>query len=564
MSVGIIRSSEPGLTSPSYVPPKGEPLSSSVVRSSWRIDLCSKYGCEPGKDITTALQRAINDAAESTVDTELYFSTPGVYHLEGPQKTGTAFGYNYSGQVLFPARASSAGSRTITLTGAASPPPAWTSAEPLHTQCAILLSNAISGNVFDAIPGFEYSGFAFTDLRVFWRDLAVRVPNNPQCGGINGKVLLAMDAERLLLAPSCTFTELSYPEHGTAGLVLPQINHVDVTDLKKAHITGFGVGLVTSELASIEASVQSCAVGVRCEGSTGHLVNFKNLFIGACPVGIQAHNEGFGGGVLTGRVTVEVSTGGAWAFSRMVDDPGSKLKGLLDLLCTTNPTGGYAVNGTLNLTIRNLGNGSSNPQDQPPFDSFTRVVDTSVLGTCDVTNHPWSLQGGEIKTAGGVAQAAVAALSFATVPFSDRVATRTQRIDATITTGPAAYNFGVLLMRNFANGKSLWAHVSSIGNNKAYLTKVDGETDHDLATSAENVVKPATTYTLTTVLERPASGVWKALVYVNGTQVINYTLTAEDKEAFTDLATITQFAPGVMWKEDVESTISDFKVTPGA
>ena len=83
----------------------GSVVSGNVVETGAWVDMCRVYGCLPGTDVTTAIQTAVNLANTNNLDTTLYFSTPGVYNLNGAQQSGTAFAYNYSGQVLFPARA---------------------------------------------------------------------------------------------------------------------------------------------------------------------------------------------------------------------------------------------------------------------------------------------------------------------------------------------------------------------------------------------------------------------------------------------------------------------------
>ena len=98
---------------------------SALLSGSW-LDLCrAPYNCVPGTDITTALQAAVNLCSTANTDGNIYASTPGVYLINGAVQTGTAFGYSYAGQILFPARDPS-GHKPISIRIMGMTPPAIT------------------------------------------------------------------------------------------------------------------------------------------------------------------------------------------------------------------------------------------------------------------------------------------------------------------------------------------------------------------------------------------------------------------------------------------------------
>jgi len=360
----------------------GQAQGSTVV-----IDMCKLYGARPGNDITTILKEAITLLFALGGGT-VYFSEPGIYHIEGAVKEGEALEYKYKGQILLPARTGAEGRVVIRFQGCvpAHRPLYVGGTEPSSKVPGVVLkTNATSGNIIDVIPAYEsyIAKKPFSNIFAIAENLTVQLPNNPQCGGFNFKAARDAELNNVVMSVAAEKEgEPTYPTGTLPMLAMPQVANDGLCRLTNVWISGGPVGLNFSEHTQFDnVTVSWCAVALDCEGygNPRHMAFLQTVTIQKCPTVLRAKNEGYGGGLLIGTLDLEMdSLTGEWAHNEnVIEDAGSRLSGVLAIAnrqqANKGLQGKYGGNPQLNLSNPEWGGVGS--KSAYPFDNFVRTQD---------------------------------------------------------------------------------------------------------------------------------------------------------------------------------------------
>jgi hypothetical protein len=547
-------------------------LPASVVSSSTNIDLCRQYGAKPGSEATALVIEALTHALEAgKTSIDLVFSEPGVYLWDGAVQTGEAYGYIYAGQLLFPANAFTNNCISIRIRGVLPQPTIWnaTGPEPAPHSGVVLLSNATSGNAFDAIPAEKHTLGPFTNLSVTFENLCICAPNNPQCGGIRGRAAIAMKTKNTVVGVNAVGDNPTYPTGGTTGIEFPAHGNnggAGGCRAENTEVFGYARGYSYAEHMLFDnAYAQYCGVALVPEHDSGHTATFASFLAQQCPVLMEAPNSGNGGGPQVGNIDVETAAEGPFALTNMIVDPGDRLRGSLSIRANEegwpmNVGSEYAMNHS--SVVR----GSVGWLEQCPWDTFTRLIYSSTIGTTDRTYHPWrALEGAwlteKVSSSGGKLRATATPARNICRYYIHNGGSRT--INATIKTGAGAYSIGIII-GSLWNGNYAYVRLTE---GKVQLRKVIAGTPTVLATSAEGVVSSAGEYEVTVERVEPLQpGAPQFIrVYLNGLLVLEYELSA------TDITNLTEYglAPHLqdqrkdgVWAGDTESFFTSFQVFP--
>jgi hypothetical protein len=354
------------------------------------------YPAWAGQDATSALQSAVNYFSANNIDGTVEFSRPGIYLLNGAQQTGSAQGYSYSGQILFPARALASGMISVRVRGSS---PIAGFAEPAASNPAggvVLLSAATSGCIFDAIPSYMASTAAQTFLSVTFENVVIRAHANPQLtAAVNGTVLAGMrffDTVHIdTTAPggsaSSALTGSGY------GAIFPVIfNMGENHQTGDAAITGYPTGLSYGEhFVAENILIQGCVNGIYPNDvSEGHSCKIQRCCVQGVVSVINANNNY---GRVSGFFDIGDPGGVSTTLEYVVNDSQNRLYGTVEVAVVEYSGGddvqrGFPVNGGLNLKlVPYTGRGG-----ELPYDTFTRLLYTSAAaaGVTDSTFHVWT------------------------------------------------------------------------------------------------------------------------------------------------------------------------------
>lgn len=513
------------------------------------INMKSLYGIAPGQDITTALQSAITLAASYGSGAEILIPDPGVYLINGAQQTGTAFSYTYSGQLLFPATADLSHEYAIRIRGGV-PANSANDADSNGANGVVLRSNATSGNVFDCVPGFTAFGspFGWTGVQPIFEDIVLQCPNNPQCGGIKATVALRFHAKNLTInTPTIPTTTLT---GSGVALGLPQVNNSGDT-VVEAQITGFPVGVSLSEHAHLKVYVGRCAVAFLGNSGNAH-ANTGVLDIEECITLFKT--SGSGGLNLNAALSWENVASDAFAQGPFIDEwSNGTITGVLMMTLAANNSGstrpGFALGSSASgkfLDIVNVSQGFPGWKGRHPSDDFYRaaaVPSGQGPGSCSLTLHPWRATVGTLAV--GTNRRCTGTTgsggNYAFVPALKGGVSRT--ISMTFTTGNPTYWLGIIGscptsaggLPSGSGDQSI--QVSTRQDFPYFSLKINGVTCGSSNGVPGGASAVASTYTLALKILTNDFGVPIHIkVYVNGTQVISYALTATDQTAVGRLA----------------------------
>jgi len=527
------------------------------------------YGAKPDgtTDCTNAIQAAI-DAATAAGGGIIWFPSVGVYQVDGPQQSGTAFSYNYSGQILIPARSMGTPRIPLVFRGPVAPTMTiWLSAGgPPEVSTAVMRSSATSGSIIDAIPGMTSFG-PITNFHVHFEDIIVRAPANPQCKAINGFVFASMAADWLLVDTNFSATNaIPVPTSTNAhGIVMPGGGNAASSQLGTVSVIGYYVGAVLAEHSQIhDLSVRCNYVGVRFVADTMHAIKFQRILSQQNIVDLQALSTGGGGGFIEGTLDTESTPFGGFVKQLVIDDPANKLKGNLQVLhmAPANGDRGFPVNGARGLNIGSPANGSVGWMEVPPHDTFKRTIDNVAgqLGTADRTSHPWWPGGNGFTTSSGQMKNTLSGRQSALCRYLLRASTNSRAIIATVTTGATGVDFGFIL-RNPVNGNEIRIVLKT--DQTRFDKTVAGTTTAGVATGAG--VAASTAIEASVVLRvSPFTNTGTLALSVNKAQMFSYTLTAQD---ITDLLVaptsgLKERDDGLTAFSDTGSYATSFRVIP--
>lgn len=558
-----------------------ERLPASVVNNSAVVDLCAApYNCLPElTDCTTAIQSAVNLIAEKKASI-WYFSKTARYLVGGPQKTGEAFGYKYSGQILYPARTVAEGQLLIHAKGAASPTkPLLGSTGDEKTQevtGSVLVSNATSGNVFDVIPAFETNGVPFSDLLPIFEDIVVQTPSNPQCGGINMSAAKCFQQKGALRIEGPGETEGGIDQTETpltgsgVGLSLPKLGNGGNIKLENTTIHGFPTALGISEhLVGSQIFIGTCNKAIECYG-LGHANHFGYVSVEECETVLYSPNSTKHGALIYGLIDHE-NLGSSTLYStpgNFIEDPLSEIHGKIMLKYTAaTANSGYPVVGGQNLDVEFLEQGAGQQgvgvgwKNTFPIDNFLRsAIVAGNLGCATNTAHPWRIVLGsftsENKGTFGLVKLEKNELSQATVRVPIQgTGSRVIRAELTPSATGSVANVGVTVGGNTSTGSGLWVRLRE---GKVQLLGTKGTVVDEATQAGGSLLALAVVVNYPLYRGAPTS----VVVYVGETEKFTYNLTTEERAEM--LAPITQFyfEDGIKNNKDMESTIQHFEVQP--
>ena len=347
-------------------------------------------------DDTTAWADAIG-AALAVGGGTIWSSKAGTSLIAGASKTGTAAGYSYAGQLLFPTVTTDSARQEIKIFGRAPVSlPTWQNAdsEPPNAAGLTLRSTATTGYIFDAIPTTTGAGNPMTNIGLTLEDVSVRCPNNPQCGAVNATVLATFrTAGTVSIDVNADGTAVTFPTGTNPGLITPAKGNGGQVHLDgDVQVMGYPIGIRHSEHTVFEnVVVQKCAKGVQPSSAAapyGHASVYKKLLVQECPIVISTAGVTNGGGPVRGFVDIEWVTG--WTLTSVVDDPTGVLFGDLTFhVADGTNTGGFPV-GSINrdsicLTWGEVVLGIDRPTPWTLFQELLTLLRFSALRTKPVT-----------------------------------------------------------------------------------------------------------------------------------------------------------------------------------
>jgi hypothetical protein len=537
----------------------------SVVSGSAMIDLCRAYGAEPGKDITKALNEAIA-AATTLGGGTIYFSKPGTYLIEGAVKEGTAFGYTYAGQVLFPARTVAEGMLAIRIMGLtpAAKQLLGSGTEGSEVPRGVKLkTTATSGNVFDCIPAYETGGTPFTSVcPIFGEGITIEAPENPQVGGINAQAAKQFEMDANLIAP---FGAL--PTGNAIALSLPAVSNGGNIRVN-GNISGWVNAVGLAEHAHFGSLfIGRCAKAFYCYGA-GHANFFGYVSVEECPTVFYSPGTGKHGALIYGLIDHEDVVTGEYAPANFIEDEEGEIVGKIVVKYEAiEEQAGYPVLGGRHLDVVLLGGGSTVSnytqegwKSRLPVDNFLRsAVVAGNIGSATLTAHPWQVTAGSFGITNGASNGTLkstnaAGESRALLPMP-LIGTGARIIRATVTTG-TTYEVGVMVA--YYKGKFLWVRLH---NGKVQIVGTGGG-----VVAEEAGVAASTTYELSIAVSYPryAGAPVELNVFLGSTEVLKYKLTTAEQEALLAPAALLTVEDGIKINKDTGSAVTYFAVLEAA
>lgn len=539
------------------------------------IDLCTAYNVSPGDDITTALQSAITTIATSGQSGTIRISRVGHYTLNGALQTGTYSGaevYTWKGQVLFPAVPySNVYAPAITIEGAVAPSRGWKFTG--DAQGVTITSNITAGFMFDTVPGYDGWGRSWTGIMPVFRNLVLRLSDNPTAGAINVGHALRADIENLAVTTINAWVVPTAGNNSTnVGIVLPGYYENGDVSVRNVDVRGLPSAFRISEHALFDnVQIVGCNVAFISNGG-GHYNFFRAVDVEE--VGTIFKLESGSTIYLTVMGEIDSETNGTWPTMILADSFGasSSIIGRIDV---RDSLGCINQNNALDVTSVTLGNGSG-WMARHPSDNFSRSGGNGLNGTaqgapgyCNPSLHPWGVAQGNftVTPSSGMTQVSGGGTSQTMLPVLDgKTWGRPRRISGKFKVAASGNrSFALFANRNPDNGHSIYA---SIYNGNLYLG-VGSYVSHATYSATVPAAAASAGATVTLDLEvhyannaamggmRPAV----AKVYLNGTLLVSYALTATEASSLALGAFAPYLADGVAFSDSDSSTaITSFVV----
>jgi hypothetical protein len=506
----------------------GPPTLSAVIDSSL-VDLCrGPYNCQPGTDITATLQQAVNDKVVPGAAIEFYFSQPGTYQISGAVQSGAAGGTNYAGQILLPAIPWGGAAASVKFRGCVAPPHYYSQGPGV-----ILQSNAASGNVFSVIGNATGSYPGWSNIWVSGENITVTLPTNPQCGGLDMTNAWGGIFDQVRVAGgSSTAAALTGSgvginfTHGVIGAG-PVFRNCAVNYLP------FGIGLTDHCMLLGDNFFTSC--GAALTGANAAPAYLNRVYAMGCLAVIQPT------GTLKVEGSIAFEATGAVA-AQLINDPNGQLQGHVRVFMSGDSPSkhkslgaicGNSSTGTAIELADTLGAGGY--KDNHPADTFLRVLPAptaaGVPGLCSETLHPWRVQAGSFALTQGANNGSLthggAVTCQALVPVKRALQGGESRaITAAVTTVASTDAY---VYANFVNGAGhqIAARIWDFFGTAQLI--INGTT----VGSVQSIFTTHTTYTVTLALSVNSAGQpVRARMFVNGSKLIDYGLTAAQQAAF--------------------------------
>lgn len=505
------------------------------------VDLnATPYNAVPGQDVTTLLQKVINTVNLTNGGVDIFFSTPGQYLLNGPQQTGNAEGYAYSGQILFPAFSDLTQRWPVIRIRGVMPG----GISPTNQAMVSLLSNATSGNIFDVIPGALINAQPSSGIQVFFEDIAVVAPTNPQCGGVKLQCAAFARTDRLFVSTVLPGNANTLTGGGI-GLCMPGMSSSGQT-LRDTWVAGYPLGMQLGDHCVMvgDNEIYACHYGINLNG--GDNPQHLQGYIFGCIVGIV----GSAVTMITGEMGFESDGIGLVA----IDDPYDFIYGDLtvfsDVYVPFSPLPSI-FGPTPHLNMRRSQNGLDWMRSNP-FDTFTRNASAAtsgaaVPGVCDQTLNPWYVTGGgfQFVTPGQLSSTGTSSECITLAKNGGNART----VTANVTLG-AAPNFYLLLQYVTAFQIGIQASGTTLTLNLPGGATLTGGT-----------IAPSTSYVIAGSLFYNDAGVpWRVQVLLNGTVVIDHVFTSAEQTDLTPGGTNSVAYDGIFLAE-TGTVITQFSVT---
>jgi hypothetical protein len=515
-----------------------------------------------GQDATTALQAALNYFPAQNIDGTVEFSVPGVYLLNGAQQTGTSQTRAYSGTVLFPARAYTATPNNFLSIRIKGPHPYagfWSG----NAGGVALLGAAppTGGAIFDSIGGSNLgSGRVFTSIDVTFEDLAVRTTDNPQGSAINATGLAGLTFRGSCIIDTPAPTTLTGSGYGVQWPA--QGNFAMLHQSGELMIAGFPFGMTTAEHLVVEYVLfQGCGTAIAA-AAVAHPVKINKACIQACLYAVAPLTA------ASTALTAFLDIGDSAPIA-LLNDPNNYILGEITVAATSyTANAGYGVpsNGGLNATIKMARRSPS----AWPTDTFSRVNGnfngsytnsyTYGPGCTDRTGHIWSPTqavtfpaSGMQATLGGWTRAWVRYLAGRNNP------SRVVRMKVTLGT---TYTVALFLSKILSSNAITGVYVLLTGG-QVNIQRVVNSVGTTVASSSAGAVSASAAHTIDAVISNPyaVAGLYTLTVYLDGVQVVTYTLSSSDATALADTE---QFSTqdGFGMYGDTTTVINEFAVLP--
>jgi hypothetical protein len=309
-------------------------------------------------DDTTAVQAAI-DAAASAGGGVVYFPR-GVYVIGGAlQDTSRS-----NSQLLLP-RIDYVDTEQITieLRGEFAPPPIMSvvGATTIPDGHSIIKGtlNTASGTAPSLIGAWGPSGtyLNFTNLHIVVRDLAFRMPSNPQLTACNFQNVACVDVDRVVVDCGGYYVQgLTEPTTAASvGMRLPATLNGANTRLGTVDVIGFYTGYLFAEHTVGEnVKAWGCKIAATF-AAADHASYFTRFMAVHCEKVLTATGEHY---VDFGQLDIEHATTGWWVTDYDIDDINNYLNGDSAwhvVLADTGVDDTFTVNGAVNMRRKRIG-----------------------------------------------------------------------------------------------------------------------------------------------------------------------------------------------------------------
>lgn len=509
------------------------------------------YNCVPypiGGDSTAGVQQALIDGVAAGFDFELYSSQPGVFLINGALQSGTdtvsGHPYNYNGQILFPPNPATSPTINILIRGSMVPvnTVAHQVADPTPAGGLVFLTNLTTpGWMFDSHAS-NYQTSPMNNLNVTFANVHGRAPVDPQCGFVNASTIRFSTRDHVTWGPNVAGTDTTVPTGTLPAFYMPPVNPGS-SNLTVARLCGKveawgcpGLAIVGENFWAEDLKAYHCPQYVlRLAAGGAHSVKVLRVNPNTCGPTLDVPDSSGYGGTVDIMIDHDNDIVNSASYSGvLINDPGNRLLGKIDVVCTRIPagqqvSGGLPIIGGHKVGVANLTNGGSSFFDKWPTDNFQRLIyNAANMGQADQWFHPWvALSGTGGVPAKNQFQSTTGSGIF--LPgIQVQAAHQTRTVRAVITTQAGTYNVGVfagyITAPSVANTQNFL--FATLVGGKVELFKSIGGTNTNLANSAANIVTGSGTYILDLNVSTTLAGGTVLTAYLTPTITLSAQITA--------------------------------------